>query len=71
MTWKQIKIFTADREQSVIIEPDDLRNGMVMHNREEFGKETFMLYMSFEEAETIGEELIKYAQEMKSKQKGK
>ena len=71
MAWKQIKIFTADAEQSVIIEPNPETYGMVLHSNEENGPEHFMLYMSFEEAEVIGEELIKYAEEMKSKQKGK
>ena len=66
MTWKQIKIFTADAEQSVIIEPTPEKDGMVMHNRGELDKFTFSLYMSFEEAETIGQELIKYAEEMKT-----
>ena len=66
MSWKQIKIFTADAEQSVIIEPSPERDGMVMHSIEEHDKISFMLYMTFEEAETIGKELIKYADEMKS-----
>ena len=69
MTWKQIKIFTAGAEQSVIIEPNPETDGMVMHSKEEDGLEQFMLYMRFEEAELIGQELIKYAQEMKSKTK--
>lgn len=67
MSWKQIKIFTADAEQSVIIEPNPGKDGMVMHSIEEHDKTSFMtLYMTFEEAETIGKELIKYAEEMKS-----
>ena len=66
MSWKQIKIFTADAEQSVIIEPNPERNGMLMHSIEENEKKCFVLYMTFEEAETIGKELIKYAEEMKS-----
>ena len=66
MSWKQIKIFTADAEQSVIIEPNPERDGMVMHSIEEHDKKSFMLYMTLEEAETIGKELIKYADEMKS-----
>ena len=69
MPWKQIKIFTAGAEQSVIIEPNPETDGMVMHSIEEAGPEQFMLYMSFEEAELIGQELIKYAEEMKSKTK--
>ena len=69
MAWKQIKIFTAGAEQSVIIEPNPEIDGMVMHSKEEDGHEQFMLYMSFEEAELIGQELIKYAEEMKSKTK--
>ena len=64
MSWKQIKIFTADSEQSVIIEPNPEKDGMVMHSIEEYDKKSFMLYMTFEEAESIGRELIKYAEEM-------
>jgi len=69
MTWKQIKIFTADSEQSVVIEPNPERDGMVMHSMEVHDKRSFMLYMTFEEAKTIGEELIKYAEEMESNQR--
>ncbi len=66
MSWKQIKIFTADAEQSVIIEPNPEKTGLVMHSIEEDNKKSFMLYMSCEEAEIIGKELIKYAEEMRS-----
>lgn len=66
MSWKQIKIFTADAEQSVVIEPNPEKDGMVMHSIEEHDNESFMLHMTFEEAETIGQELIKYAEEIKS-----
>jgi hypothetical protein len=66
MTWKQIKIFTADGEQSVIIEPTPEKNGMVMHLKDDVNSQSFMLYMTFEEAELIGQELIKYAEEMKT-----
>lgn len=66
MIWKQIKIFTADAEQSVIIEPNPEKDGVVMHGIEERNSKSFMLHMTFEEAETIGQELIKYAEEMKS-----
>lgn len=66
MSWKQIKIFTADAEQSVVIEPNPEKDGMLMHSMEEHDNESFMLNMTFEEAETIGQELIKYAEEMKS-----
>jgi hypothetical protein len=63
MSWKQIKIFTA-AEQSVVIEPNPEKDGMVIHSIEEEDGKSFMLYMTFEEAKTIGEELIKYAEEM-------
>lgn len=66
MAWKQIKIFTADGEQSVVIEPEPLRGGLVMHSIEEADKKDFILHMTFDEAKTIGEELIKYAEELKS-----
>jgi hypothetical protein len=66
MSWKQIKIFTADAKQSVVIEPNPEKDGMVMHSIEEHDNESFMLHMTFEEAETIGQELIKYAEEMKA-----
>ena len=66
MSWKQIKIFTADAEQSVVIEPNPEKDGIVIHSIEEHNNKSFMLHMTFEEAETIGKELIKYAEEMKS-----
>ena len=65
MSWKQIKILT-DAEQSVLIEPNPGKDGMVMHNIDEHDKYAFMLCMTLEEAKTIGKELIKYAEEMKS-----
>lgn len=46
MSWKQIKIFTADAEQSVMIEPNPEKDGMVMHTTEEQDKKSFMLYMT-------------------------
>lgn len=66
MSWKQIKIFVADAEQSVLIEPNPEKNGMVMHCMEEHDRQSFTVYMNFEEAETIGKELIKYVEELKS-----
>ena len=33
--WKQTKIFTADAEQSVIIEPNPERDGVCIHSNEE------------------------------------
>jgi len=44
MSWKQIKIFTADAEQSVIIESNPEKDGMVMYSVEEHEKESFVLY---------------------------
>ena len=68
MSWKQVKVFTADAEQSVIIESNPEKDGMLMHSIEEDDdKRSFIIYMTFEDAETIGKELIKYAEEMKSK----
>jgi len=68
MIWKQIKIFTADAEQSVIIEPNPERTGMCLHSVEESpsNKQSFVLYITYDEARTIGKELIKYADEMES-----
>ena len=66
MSWKQVKIFTADAEQSVVIEPNPEKDGMLMHSIQEHDNGSFVLHITFEEAETIGKELIKYAEEMKS-----
>ena len=33
--WKQIKIFTCDAEQSVIIEPSPSGDGVCIHSNEE------------------------------------
>ena len=67
MVWKQIKIFTADGEQSVIIEPTPEKNGMLMHLKDEVNSQKFILHMTFEEAEKISQELSKYTKEMKCK----
>ena len=66
MTWKQIKIFTADAEQSVLIEPNLNQDGILMHCMEEYSKQSFITYMTYNEARTLGAELIKYANEMES-----
>ena len=66
MSWKQVKIFTADAEQSVVIEPNPEKDGMLMHSIQEHDNGSFVLHITFEEAETIGQELIRYAEEMKS-----
>lgn len=63
MIWKQVKVFTADALQSVVIEPNPEHDGMVMHIIEESDKKSFMLYMTHDEARCIGRELIKYADE--------
>ena len=39
--WKQIKIFTADGEQSVIIESNPERTGICIHFKEEMDKQEF------------------------------
>lgn len=60
--FKQIKIYTCNAEQSVVIEPNDDRSGIVLHSIEESdSNKSFMLYMTKDEAIFIGEELVKYA----------
>lgn len=68
MSWKQIKIFTADAEQSVVIEPNPERTGICLHSIEEslIDKKSFVLYITYNEARTIGKELIKYADELET-----
>ena len=56
MSWKQIKIFTADAEQSVMIEPTPERDGMLVHCIEESDKKSFILYATFDEARAIAKE---------------
>ena len=61
--WKQTKIFTADAEQSVIIEPNPERDGVCIHSNEEtncFAKKSFCLYATYDEALAIAEELINF-----------
>jgi len=61
--WKQTKIFTADAEQSVIIEPNPERDGVCIHYSEEtnsFAKQSFCLYATYDEALAIAEELINF-----------
>ena len=69
MIWKQIKIFTADGEQSATIEPNPEQNGLVLNSTEEMGEDGFALYMSYDEARAIGYELVRYADEEQVKLK--
>jgi len=63
--WKQIKIFTADAEQSVIIESNPERTGICIHSKEEMDKQGFCLYASYDEALAIAEELINFVNQNK------
>jgi len=64
--WKQIKIFTCDAEQSVIIEPNSERNGVCIHSNEEPDtSQTFCLYASYDEALAIANELINFVNQNK------
>ena len=63
--WKQIKIFTCDAEQSVIIEPNAERTGICIHSKEEMDKQEFCLYASYDEALAIAEELINFVNQNK------
>lgn len=66
MIWKQIKIYTADTEQSVLIEADDYRTSLKVTAKEEMGEDghTFLIYMTPDEAKEIAKELIRYADEL-------
>lgn len=72
MSWKQVKIFVSDATQAVIIQPNVQNNGILFRSieeeeeKEEEDKKSFMLYMTYKEAEIIGKELIRYAKDMKS-----
>ena len=63
--WKQIKIFTCDTEQSVIIEPNPERDGVCIHSNEEIEPQSFCLYASYDEALTIANELINFVNQNK------
>lgn len=63
--WKQIKIFTCDTEQSVIIESNPERTGICIHSKEEMGKQNFCLYATYDEALAIAEELINFVKQKK------
>ena len=63
--WKQIKIFTADAEQSVIIESNPERDGVCMHFTEEANEESFCLYTTYDEALVIAKELVNFVKENK------
>ena len=62
---KQIKIFTADAEQSVIIESNPERDGICMHFGEEANEESFLLYANYDEALAIANELIDFVNQNK------
>jgi hypothetical protein len=63
--WKQIKIFTADGEQSVIIESNPERTGVCIRSKEEMDKQEFCLYATYDEALAIAEELINFVNQNK------
>jgi hypothetical protein len=63
--WKQIKIFTGDGDQSVIIELTPNRDGVCIHSKEEMDKQEFCLYASYDEALAIAEELINFVNQNK------
>ena len=65
--WKQIKIFTADAEQSVIIESNPERDGVCIHSKEEDEKISFCLYATYDEALAIANELINFVNQNKDK----
>lgn len=65
--WKEVKIYVFNAVQSVNIATDT--DSLVMRSMEENGKdEDFFIYMTPEEAEAVADELIRFAQEMKSNQ---
>ena len=62
---KQIKIFTCDAEQSAIIELTEDNTGVCLNCCEENdNKKSFVLYMTKYEAVEIGNELVRYAQNL-------
>ena len=63
--WKQIRIYTADGEQSVIIESNPERTGVCIHSKEEMDKHEFCLYATYDEALAIAEELINFVNQNK------
>ena len=63
--WKQVKIFVADNEQSAVIETNETQTGLVLHSREENNRsKDFAMYLTKAEAICLGEELIRYANEI-------
>lgn len=61
--WKQVKIFTADSEQSVMLEPTPEREGIVMHTtEEEKNGKTFATYLSTQEAIDLAEMINNYVE---------
>ncbi len=64
--WKQIKIFTCDAEQSVIIEPNPERDGVCIHSNDESASDTFCLHTSYDEALAIANELIDFVNKNKA-----
>ena len=64
--WKQIKIFTCESEQSVIIESNPSQDGVCIHSNEEPDtSQTFCLYASYDEALAIAEELVNFVNQNK------
>ena len=63
--WKEIKIFTVDGEQSVIIGSNPERTGICIHSKEEQDKQEFCLYATYDEALAIAEELINFVNQNK------
>ena len=67
MSWKQVRIFLDNIEDYVMIDQNPEGDGVVMRYIEEYDKERSVLNLTFEEAETIGKELIKYVEDLKAK----
>lgn len=63
-TWKEVKLYVADGEQTVAIEPNETQTGVCLLVTEVLEEsQNFRVYLTYQEAKDLGKELIKYAEE--------
>ena len=66
--YKEVKIYVCDSEQSVTLVNNESDNGIIMKFKEENDAKTFYdCYLTPEQANQIGKELISFSEYMESK----
>lgn len=70
MAWKEIVLYVADGDQTISLSIEPGGEGLKMTSKEVFDKDkSFLTYLSLEDAVHLGEELIKFTDEIKADNK--